>query len=137
MKNLPPLRLLFTVLIALVLSACGTLDKTGAYQGDDILYKADLTITTSYQVLHGFVQWEYQNRGLLTDQPTIKQAADQVRKNAQTWIGSAIALREAYAANPTPETRQSLTSALLILQAAMNEATKYLAANSAVSATHS
>ncbi len=117
---------LLVALCAFAFAACGTLEKTGPYQGDDVLYRADVTITTSYQALHGFVTWEYENRAALAGQPQIRHAADQVRQNAEKWTNSAIALREAYAANPTPETKASLVKALGVLQAAMSEATKYL-----------
>lgn len=114
---------------SVVLTGCGTLDPGGSYKGDEILYRADVAITTSYNVLHTFVQFEYENRALLASQPEVKKAADNVRLHAKEWITSAIALREAYAANPTPENRKSLETAISVLRTALNEATKYLIQN--------
>jgi hypothetical protein len=106
---------------------CGTLSSDGPYAGDQILYTADQTIVSSYDLLHTFVSWEYQNRAALSGQPEIKRAADHVRANAQQWIASAIALREAYAIAPTAETRKSLQNALVVLRAALAEAVRYMA----------
>lgn len=127
------LRTFFAVLCllssALWFAGCGTLDPAGPYKGDEVLYKADMTITTAYDALHGFVSWEYQNRAALASKPEIKKAADNVRVNARQWIDSAIALREAYAANPTNENRDALQKTLGIIRAALNEAVKYMNAN--------
>ena len=113
--------------VALLCGACRNLDQTGAYKGDQTLYAADLTITTSYQLFDTFVTWEYSNRAALAAQPQIRVAADKVRAQAKAWIGSAIVLREAYAANPTADNKAALATSLSVLQAALNEATKYLA----------
>ena len=109
----------------LALAACGTLAPGGAYK-DKVLYNADLTITTSYDVLHTFVIWEQNNRPVLHAFPEVTKAADYVRANARQWLSSAIALRETYAANPTSENLAGLNKALNVLRTAMTEATKYL-----------
>ncbi len=110
------------------LSGCATkIDPAGAYHGDTILYNADNVITSAYDVLHTFVKWEADNRTALSELPEVTKAADYVRDHARSWISTAIALREAYAKNPTPENRTSLQSAIVVLQSAMTEATKYLA----------
>ena len=119
--------LLYLVLaVALLCGACRTLDKTGPYKGDQTLYSADLTITTSYQLFDTFVNWEYTNRAALASKPEIRAAADKVRTNAKSWIGSAIVLREVYALDPTAANRDKLLTSVTILQTALNEATKYL-----------
>jgi hypothetical protein len=113
--------------LTLLLSACGTLDPAGPYAGDKILYDADVAITTSYDVVHTFVLWEYTNRtALQTTNPGVKVAADNIRKNASQWFGTAIALRDAYRLQPGTTTRDALQSALLILKTAAFEATKYM-----------
>ncbi len=112
---------------AFLFSGCaGDVGTDGPYHGDSVLYNADFVITRSYSVLHDFVSWEYQNRPLLVSNPGITEAADNVRKNSQTWIGSAIALRETYAVSPTADNKKSLLAAIAILQTALNEATKYM-----------
>lgn len=111
---------------ALLFSGCGTLSPDGPYKKDKLLYEADVTITTSYQVLRQFVTWEYNNREGLRGTPEIKAAADGVRANSKGWIASAIKIREAYAAAPTTENAQALTKAIGVLRAALTEATRYL-----------
>jgi len=120
----------FVVILALgVLAGCGTLDKTGIYGGDKALYDADVTIATSYDLLHTFVKWEYDNRDALSGTPEIKQYADTVRRQAPQWIQSAVALRDAYKAAPTNEARSALTTSIAVLRQAMVEATKYLSSH--------
>ena len=109
------------------LSACGSLDPAGVYHGDQVLYNADLALGSSYDVLHGFVEWEFQNRAALTNTPAIRRAADQVRDSAPAWFGSALALRDAYQANPTAMNQSSLQQALAVVQQAVVEAVKYMA----------
>ena len=120
MKNI-----LLLSLIA-VLAGCGSLNTAGVYKGDKVLYTADLSITTSYDVIHGFVSWEYNNRVALASTPEIKAAADNMRKNAKSWIASAIACRDAYAAAPTDANNAALQKAIVVLQTAVAEATKYM-----------
>lgn len=119
-------------ILLLALAACGTLAPGGAYK-DKTLYDADVAITTGYDVLHNFVTWEYQNRGALKTFPDITKAADNVRANARTWISSAIALREAYAANPIKDNADKLQASIDIIRAAMTEATKYLVQTDTIS----
>lgn len=118
---------LVPLLLMVLFSACGTLAPNGAYTSK-VLYDADVSITTSYNVLHTFVTWERDNRAALAKLPQVTQAADNVRANARAWLSSAIALRETYAANPTKNGEQALTAALAILRAATTEAAKYLVA---------
>lgn len=126
------LKLFLIPFVLLTLVACGTLAPGGAYQ-DKVLYSADLTIATSYDLVHSFVTWEYNNRASLAAMPQVTQAADNIRRNARQWFGSAIALRDAYAANPTSDTLSKLNAALEILRTAMNEAVKYFVPSNATS----
>jgi len=126
MKKL--ISLLCAVVLMTAFTACGTL-APGAYNQDEILYRADTAITTGYDVLHTFVKFEYTNRAALASKPQIKKAADKIRAGAPVWIGSAVALREAYASAPTAENRDKLQASLAVLRAALLEATNYLAAN--------
>jgi len=121
---------LLAAVASLAFTACGShdLDPAGAYQGDTFLYQADLTITTSYSLLNGFVSWEYQNRALLAGTPQVTKAADNIRAQAKQWFASAHALRAAYAVNPTPENKANLTKILGIIQAVLLEASTYMAA---------
>jgi hypothetical protein len=110
-----------------LLMGCGTLDKSGIYQGDTVLYNAELATTEGKDMLHTFVKWEYDNRAFLRQWPQIKEAADDVRLHAKSWVASAIALRNAYVANPTQDTRSALEASVIVIRAALNQATVYMA----------
>ena len=109
-----------------LLTGCGTLDKTGPYGGDTVLYGADLSITTSEQVIHGFVLWEFQNRAALAKWPEITKAADVMRQKAPQWDKTARALRSAYKANPSDANKAALQLVLAEMQTAMTEASGYM-----------
>lgn len=102
------------------------LDPAGVYQSDKVLYNADKTITESYEVMHSFVKFEYDNRAALATTPEVGKAAEEIRRNAQKWIRSAIGLRDAYAGSPTPENRSKLDDAIRILRQAITEASSYI-----------
>jgi len=116
---------------SLLLAGCGSLDPAGVYQGNLALYQADLALSSSYNVLHGFVQWEYDNRAALSSMPSIKAAADRVRTGAPQWFGSALALRDAWQANPSSTNQASLQQSLAVIQQATVEAIAYMTTNSA------
>jgi hypothetical protein len=133
-----PGSVLFLALAAVLpaaLVSCGTLDPAGVYAGDKVLYDADQTIAISYDTLHVFVQWEFDNRQTLASHPEIKQAADNVRLNAPHWFASAIACRDAYKATPTTQNQAALTTALDVLHQAIVEASKYMATTPATPKT--
>ena len=116
---------------SLLLAGCGSLDPAGVYQGNLALYQTDVALASSYEVLHGFVQWEYDNRAVLSSTPAIKAAADRVRTGAPQWFGSALALRDAWQTNPSSTNQTSLQEALAVIQQATVEAISYMATNSA------
>jgi hypothetical protein len=116
------------IMLCLTLSnGCGTLDPAGPYHGDKVLYQTDGAITSSYELMHSFVAWELRNRAGLAGQPEITRAADNIRRHAKQWIGTATALRDAYAANPGPEHR-ALDQALAVLNEAAKQSAAYLLA---------
>lgn len=111
---------------AMLMAGCGTLDPTGPYHGDKVLYDADVMIATSYETIHTFVTWEYVNRQSLASKPAIKVAADKMRTDAPRWFATALALRDSYQDNPNDGTRDALQRAVDVLRTAMIESTKYL-----------
>ena len=115
--------------LALGLSGCGTLDPGGPYQGDKFLYNADGVISSSYELLHAFVTWEAKERANLTGTPEVTTYADYVRANAKGWVQSAIAVRDAYAADPGKDP-VDLQRALAVLRESAAQAAKYLLAAS-------
>lgn len=109
--------------LALMGAGCGTLSKDGPYQGDEILYRADQSITVTYELLNGFVLWEYENRQALSQWPEIRRAADVVRRHAEEWIDATTVAREQYAAFRTEQTRNALLDALTALKRSASAAT--------------
>jgi hypothetical protein len=119
--------LLGLIIPALALSTgCRALAPDGAYSGDQVLYHAELTITTSYDVLHTFVAWEKENRAALVQWPDVKKSADTIRRGAPHWFKTAHALRDAYLAAPTPDNRAALERILKVLRTALGEAAFYM-----------
>lgn len=116
----------------------GTPEKPSPYGGvtatgemktpDRVLYDSDFAIATAYSVVHSFVKYEYDNRAALAGTPEIKKSADKIRAGAPGWFKSAVAVRDAYAANPTVENRTALQKALDVLQQAVIEANRNLVA---------
>jgi hypothetical protein len=103
------------------------LSQTGPYKGDTVLYNADRSINAGYKLAHDFVTWEYNNRNVLPLQVT--QAADAVRANARKSLDAALAMRDAYANNPSKENASNLDVALNVLQSGLAEAGKIMASN--------
>ncbi len=127
MKSLYLLALLCIGLVSFETGCKTNLDPAGDYHGDAVLYNADSAITSAYDVLHTFVKWEDDNRGLLLDLPEVTKAADYVRDHARSWISTALTLREAYAKAPNAENKSALEASISILKAAVTEAAKYMA----------
>lgn len=117
------------VLLALTLlgvPGCAMLDKSGVYQGDQVLYQSELQIRTAYDVVHTFVKWELENRAALSKWPEIAKAADNMRKNSPQWFASANALHDVYKADSTAENASKLNASIDFLRTALTEATKYM-----------
>lgn len=103
------------------------LAEDGIYQGDKFLYGAEKTIVTAYKSFDSFLKWEQDFRAILPIEVT--KAADTIRSNAKKWIDTAGNLRDAYTANPTKENRDKLSVGLNLIDTALSEAVKYMAAN--------
>jgi hypothetical protein len=116
----------FSLIAVLLLVGCGTLNPTGPYKGDRVLYDADQVIVTGYDLLHVYVQWEFSNREALATHPEIKVTADHVRVNAKGWFRTAKNLRAAYAVSATDINKTALQQAISLIRAVVAEATGYL-----------
>jgi hypothetical protein len=92
-----------------------------------VLYSAELTITTSYDLIHTFVTWEKDNRAALAKWPEIKQAANLMRANAPQWFKTAHALHDAYKLDPNQDNADALAAILRLLRTSLNEAAGYMA----------
>jgi len=117
---------LILLFAALALIGCRSIDPAGPYKGDSKLYAQDVGIRAAYDTVHTFVLWEYQNRKALTANPEIRKSADYMRTNMPKWMGTSIALRDAYAAVPSTANLAALQQALAVLKAAMTEAAQYM-----------
>lgn len=104
-----------------------TLQQGGAYRGDQALYNADLTIATSYELIHSFVSWEYQNREVLKTMPQIKEFADHVRLNYPTWHKAAMSCRTAYYVSHSKTDQTALQLSLDVLREAVRQANQWFA----------
>lgn len=109
------------------LSGCKSIDKAGVYQGDQLLYNADLVIATSFDVVHSFVKWELENRGALGQAPQATQYADSLRAQYPTWHRAALAARTAYVGDPSATNRTALQQALDVLREATHQANQWFA----------
>ncbi len=126
------MKTLLSVLLAvasLAFCACGTLDKSGVYAGDQILYDSEVAAPAAFAFFQTFVKWEFDNRAVLPADVGVpaKKAADFIRANAPQWKTSVLTLHDAYVASPTPENRKSLESVLGLIRGALTEAAKYMA----------
>jgi hypothetical protein len=107
-------------------AGCNSLNPSGPYKGDTVLYGADKGITEGYEALRLFVKWEYDNRAALEPWPEIRAGADYVRENAQLWVSTAQALRDTYATNPSHENKDKLLAALAVLRSALAQTAVYM-----------
>ena len=107
-------------------TGCGTLDKTGPYAGDQVLYVADQTDVVAYKTLHAFVQFEYDNRAALAGHPEIKKAADEIRAHAPDIFAKYDQARKVYTNVRSPETQAVLAAIADQLKAEVTKATAFL-----------
>lgn len=113
-------------ILTMLLAGCGTLDKSGPYKGDNLLYQSEMLTVTAKAVLDTYVSWEYQNRATLAHLPNVKASADNIRKNAKKWFSTAAALHDAYKTDPSAPNKAALSTVLDVLRAAVAEASNYM-----------
>lgn len=126
------LLLLSLVSVPVVETGCRkTLAPGGAYTqvggGGIVGYNTDLSITTSKDVIEVFLTWEKSNRAALVKTPEVRVYADKLRAEAPAWIKSAVALSDAYKANPTTENLNAFNASMSVIQAAVGQAQQYFA----------
>jgi hypothetical protein len=119
------LTLFFASLAILFSTGCANL-ADGAYSGDKVLYSADKAITEGKSLFDTFLRFEKNNRETLAQWPEVKASADEIRLNGKRWVKTAIALREAYAIEPTDETRAALEKSISVIRAALDNAALYI-----------
>ncbi len=133
MKLTRQMFLLFALCFTLVgfgPSGCSntTLHKNGVYAEDRTLFEADKATTTGARLMRKFVEWEQKYRSTLP--PEVSRASDKVFLNGDKWIDSAVALREAYATNPSKENKLALENSLRLIQSVLDEVARYMGPSS-------
>ena len=119
--------LLLVTSLSLLVTACGTLDPAGPYEGNKVAYTYDLAITTCADVVEAFLTWEKSNRALLLVQaPEAVAAAKKIRVEYPVWSKSAAALSKAYQSVPSKETETQLVAAIRVLRQMMIESQSYM-----------
>lgn len=119
------------VAVCAMVVGCGTTLAPGgpyaAMTNGTNIYKADLSIVTSYNELDAFVSWESSNHAwVASNYPAIVPIANNVRSNAATWEATAVALRNAYVANSTVSNQTAMATAIAVMQAAVNQTSNYI-----------
>lgn len=129
--NIPPANHfgVWVVVAALSFGAvgCRTLEPGGVYNGDKVLFEAETTIVTSYDLVNTFLKWEQENRAVLQTWPEIKKYADKLRTDYPHWHRTAVVIRDAYALAPNETQAAHLQKSLVLLRAALTEASGYMA----------
>jgi hypothetical protein len=118
--------LVIGALLAFGVTGCRSLAPGGPYEGDKVVFQAETTITTSYELVDTFLAWEKENRTTLAKWPEIRQAADAMRVAYPGYHKSAIALLEAYKSNPGGDDAQ-LQRVLALLRTALLQAANHMA----------
>lgn len=126
------LLVLLLALPMLLVGGCRSLDPAGPYGGDKVLYSADLTISTSYDVIHTMVSWEKQNRAALSAIPQVREFADLMRSNYPTYHRAAMSARMVYANSKTKPNQTALALTLDVLREAVRQANQWLASSTNV-----
>ncbi len=119
--------IILPIILMLALCGCKSLDPTGAYKSDKVLYDADLALLSSYEGIHAFVTFEYNNRTTLKN-PDMTAFADNLRRNFPKWWTSALALRDAYKGAPNAGTQTALQKIIATMREAAVQATAYMVA---------
>ena len=120
-------KLIACMLVLIGPLGCKTqLETPGVYNGDRVLYDADLTITTAFTLIDSVLLWESNNRELLSAIPEIRKACDKIRIKAPPVLQAAINARDAYSENRTTENRLTLDGALSLARSVATDAAAIL-----------
>lgn len=123
-----------TVLVALSplylgLGTCGVqLEPGGVYEEDPVLFRIEDGTVKAKKTFDELVKYEYENRELLARWPEVKEAVDEIRRNAPTWFAAAndardeyVDAKEALAAAKELSAQQAAAAQLDAKAAAINE----------------
>ncbi len=116
--------LIFVSASPAVVTGCATVAKDGVYHGDKVLLNSDSAMVASLTIIDSFLQYEKTNRATLPLRTS--QVADYLRANSRMWRDSYFAVRDVYAAAPTPDNRTAMKKALDLITAGATQAQLYI-----------
>jgi hypothetical protein len=88
--------LTIAVVLAYAATGCASLNPSGPYQGDVLLYRMEVTVPAAYKTFDSFLKFEFDNRAALAQWPEVKKAADEIRTNAPGWLTEANEAHDQY-----------------------------------------
>lgn len=107
----------------LSLTACGTLESGGKYEGSRALYTTDTINKTSHDILDAFLRWERDNRMSLWQlAPDIKHATDAIRDKAPHAFVAYDSARSLYLLFPTKDNQAALMDSTAALESLVVDA---------------
>lgn len=110
--------------ISFVLGGCKLLPGQ-----DPVVVNAERTTAIALDTFDAFLKFEYEKKEELAKiSPDIHKVAENIRKNGKNWLMTARELTKAYKQNRSAENKFNLMTALAVLQSAMSESQKYIAA---------
>jgi hypothetical protein len=101
---------------------------------DAVVVHAERTAGFALDTFDTFLKWEYENRALINN-PDVKSAADNIRKNGKQWINDLRSTTKAYKAVRSKENADKLDVALVIVNNALEIARRYLVIKAATAPT--
>lgn len=134
-RALPLLALMTFCLLSLSLYETGcqntnrTLDPTGVYAGDMVLWSADGVILDASRVFDEVSALATRNPAAVAAQPKLKALVDKLATQRKTWLGNALKARDAYAASKSGVDLKTLEGQLTFLRNLLDEARGVLAIN--------
>jgi hypothetical protein len=129
MKKMKSLRfnaLVLAAFAALLFVGCQSvsLDPAGPYKGDVALYQADLAIKQAYTLTDAFLRYEQTNRATVSEDT--RKLANNLRDEVPGILADAVAVRDAYAAIGSAESKDRLMVSILTLQKIIERVSAHL-----------
>lgn len=119
------------VLMLSVFTGCaGTLSPTGVYNGDKVLYNADLTFNAASATVEAFLKYETANRGTAAAPAALTKAADDIRLQWPRIHDAYYTAKDLYTANKSATNLTAFQKAIADAQGALTTASAFLASNS-------
>ena len=110
-----------------VFTGCATtLSPTGVYQGDTVLYNADIVFNTATTTVDQFLKYELANRGTPAAPKGLTQAADKIRGEWPRIHDAYYSARDLYTANKSAANLSSFQKAITDAQGALSIASGFL-----------